>query len=177
MNSNQINMNGQNDPFYRYKMPTFIVTPGGKGNGIYTTFNNIDKICDAICHPEEVILKYIASITGSNLIMDRLQLTGTHSHETLEPIILEYIKYLVICPKCSIPETIPKLIGNKKNQSIVLTCSACKSESVVQESNKHITKGIDVIIKYLKTGKEWKITKGNMVIQNTSSNDFNPFDM
>jgi translation initiation factor 2 beta subunit (eIF-2beta)/eIF-5 len=174
----EINMNGNNnDTNYRYKIPQFDITIGGRGNGIYTTFNNISEISKCINHPPEIILKYIAAVTGSCHSKEHV-LTGTHDVNILNQIILEYIKYLVMCPVCSIPETIPSVIGTKKNSSIKLSCSACKQESPVNNTNKHINKGIDIIVKYLNSGKELEINKGTMVLQSTkeTDDDFNPFN-
>ena len=186
-----INMNGNTDDTnYRYTMDEINVTIGGKGNGIYTIFNNIDKVCESINHPSVVIMGYIAAVTGSNYIASRNTITGAHKTEELTPIILEYIKYLVICPKCNIPETIPKVQGTKKNATIILCCSACRNESTVISANKRIVKGIDIILKYFKAGNNWTSSKGNMVLQldiqpnlldnksnvESSKYEINPFD-
>jgi hypothetical protein len=116
-------------------------------------------------HPIDVVMGYIAAITGSNYIAVRNTITGTHKTEELTPIILEYIKHLVMCPKCNIPETIPKIQGSKKNATIILCCSACRNESPVKSVNKRIDKGIDIILKYLKAGNIWTTSKGTMVQQ------------
>ena len=52
-----------------------------------------------------------------------------------------------------------------------MCCSACKNISSVTNPNKHIDKGIDIIIKYLKSGGTWKTTKGSMV-QTSDTIDF-----
>ncbi len=178
----EINMNGNdNDTHYRYKMPAFEVQVAGKGNGIYTIFNNIDDISKAMNHPVEVILKYIAVVTGSNYIQAKNTITGSHTSAELKQHILQYIKHLVMCPACGIPETVPEIEGNKKNVTFKLCCSACKNTSEVICQNKHITKGIDIIVKYIKAGNEWKTTKGTMVQSNKQTSkeavvdDFDPF--
>ncbi len=164
-----INMNGNdNDPAYRYKIPDFVVQIAGQGNGIFTMFRNIDDISKNMNHPKEVLLKYFASVTGSNYNPSKDSITGTHKPDDLKKIILQYIKYIVMCPSCNIPETIPKVVGNKKNPDLQLTCCACKNESLVKPQNKQITKGIDIIIKYLNGGGEWVINKGWMVLLNQS---------
>lgn len=175
-----INLNGNsNDTNYRYTMPSVEVNIGGKGNGIYTIISNINEICTAINHPIEVILNYLASVTGSSCIIERNTLTGTHKSEDLNKYILEYVKYLVMCAECNIPETIPKMSGSKKNISINLCCSACNSEVKVKEVNKRIIKGNELIIKYLKAGKVWPTPK-EKVGKASSSNapvDINPFNI
>jgi translation initiation factor 2 beta subunit (eIF-2beta)/eIF-5 len=171
----EINMNGnQNDVNYRYKMPKPSVTIGGQGNGIYTVFNNMDQISNSINHPVEVLMKYIASITGTSYNPTKKSLTGTHKSDELIEQLLNYIKFLVMCPKCGIPETIPKIKGTKKNINILLCCSACNNESTINTPNKNINKGIDIIIKYLNNGGEWKINKGTMVNVNQTDEN-NPF--
>lgn len=162
-----MNINGNSkDSNYRYTRPLIDVKIGGAGNGIYTTFNNMDKIGGSINHPASVLFKYFAKVTGSNHIEARNQLTGTHTKDALDIILQEYIDSLVMCPKCNIPETIPKLIGSKKRVELYLACNACNNESPVITTKKNILKGIDIIIKYLQAGNEWKIPKGNMAMKN-----------
>lgn len=157
----EFNMNGNDtDTANRYTMPGFEVTIAGKGNGIYTIFTNIDAISKKINHPAEVILKYIASATGSNYIQARNTITGSHKSNELKDLILFYIKHLVMCPMCGIPETMPQIDGAKKNTVINLYCTACHNTTQAKPINKHISKAIDIIIKYLKAGGEWKMTKG-----------------
>jgi translation initiation factor 2 beta subunit (eIF-2beta)/eIF-5 len=176
------NMNGNdNDLTYRYKVPEFNVTIAGRGNGIYTIFNNIADISKLLNHPEKVILKYIATITGSSYTSETSSIAGTFTSTELKDILLNYIKHLIICPKCGIPETVPKLVGEKKKVSIKLCCSACKNETILTTVNKQIDKGIEIIIKYIKSDEPWVISD-SMVKQTVSdkaadieSDDFNPF--
>ena len=172
-------MNGTTDPNYRYTIDTPKITIYGKGNGIYTKFNNINEICKSINHPKDILMGYIASATGSNYNALQDTITGEHKIEDLIVIILEYIKYLVMCPKCNIPETIPKIQVEKKVKTILLCCSACKNESSIKYVNKQIDKGIDIIYKYLnKKDNTWIISKGTMVQSDANSliNEINPFD-
>jgi translation initiation factor 2 beta subunit (eIF-2beta)/eIF-5 len=161
-----INMNGNKlDTNYRYTMPEFNITIAGKSSGICTIINNIKDISKSINHPPEVIMKYIASVTGSNYIQTRESITGSHTVEELTDIIIEYIRYLVFCQRCFIPETIPCLSGSKKKIKLEFCCSGCKTTTIALSPNKRIEKGIDIIIKYLKTESEWKMEKGTVVSQ------------
>jgi len=160
----EFNINGNDsDLNYRYKMPVFKLTVGGKGNGIYTIFNNMDQIAKSINHPPEILFKWIASISGCNYISTRDTITGTHKPDELKEMMINYVKHLVMCPKCSIPETIPKVYGTKKNSYLKLSCSACKNETEISIQNKNIEKAYDIIIKYLNNGGFWIISKGTMV--------------
>ena len=166
-----MNINGNSkDSNYRYTRPIFDVKIGGGGNGIYTVFNNMDKIGSSINHPSIVLFKYIAKVTGSSHIEARNQLTGSHTKESLDTLLQEYIDGLVMCPKCNIPETIPKLVGSKKRIELYLGCNACNNESPIISSKKNILKGVDIIIKYLQSGNEWKIAKGSMVMKTDVNN-------
>ena len=187
-----MNMNGNNiDTNYRYTMPQFNITIVGKTSGIYTIVNNIYDISKSINHPPEVIMKYIASVTGSNYIQERQSITGAHTVDELNDIIIEYIKHIVFCQKCFIPETIPSLSGSKKNIQLELCCSGCKNTTNILNPNKRIKKAIDIIIKYLKTDDDWKMYKGTVVSQDndiqdndiqetnnheTDNQEINPFD-
>lgn len=174
-NSNKIkkmNMNGSDDMTYRYKMPCFVVTSGGAGNGRFTTLNNIEQISQAVNHPQQIICKFIACITGSNYIEARNQLSGTHTAEDLNKHIIQYIKYMVLCPKCNIPETIPSVYGTKKNAGIMLNCSACKNETKITTVNKYTDKSVDIIVKYLNGNNLWNITKGSITRSDASPNIF-----
>jgi translation initiation factor 2 beta subunit (eIF-2beta)/eIF-5 len=168
-----MNMNGSDiDTNYRYKMPIFKVTVAGKGNGVYTIFNNIDAISKSLNHPVEVIMKYLAAVSGSSYIQTRETITGPHEPAELKKFIMEYNTYLVFCADCGIPETIPSLSGNKKNPKLEFCCSACKHTTEAKSVNKRIEKGIDIIIKYLKAGGEWKVHKGTCVSQSTNSDTY-----
>jgi translation initiation factor 2 beta subunit (eIF-2beta)/eIF-5 len=187
-----LNMNGNKlDTNYRYTMPEFDITIAGKSSGIYTIVNNINDISKSINHPSEVIMKYIAVVTGSNYIQSRESISGSHTIEELNNIIIEYIKYLVFCQRCFIPETVPCLTGSKKNIKLNFCCSGCKTTMDALIPNKRIEKGIDIIIKYLKTDSEWKMEKGTIVRQDNDlglstdiqdiniqkyNNEINPFD-
>ena len=172
----KLNMNGSDDPSYRYKVQGFEITNAGNGNGRFTILNNIDTISKTINHPEQVLCKYIANILGSSYNEKKKTLTGHYNVMELNKIILDYIKYVVLCPKCNIPETIPSVFGSKKNAEIKLSCSACKNESTIVSNNKDALKAVDIIVKYLNCGNKWEITKGIISVE-TSSNELDPFMM
>ncbi len=165
-------MNGNElDTQYRYTMPAFKVQIAGKGNGIYTIFNNMDDICKKLNHPPEVIFRYIAFVTGSSYTEDRNMLTGSHTPEKLKEIILHYIRHSIMCSSCVIPETIPEIIGSKKNLKINLRCSACKHVSPFNVTPKYMSKAEEIIIKHIQSGKPWPQNKGTMVLQKESRHE------
>ena len=77
------------------------------------------------------------------------------------------------------------MVGNKKRAELFLACNACNNESPVVSTKKNIERGIDIIIKYLQAGNEWKIPKGsivrkielpNTIVTDTSVEEYVPFD-
>ena len=174
------NINGKTDPHYRYKMQPISATIAGKGNGIFTIFNNLNDIAKHLNHPTTILLKFISIYFGSMANDDKMTITGGHKNDDLQKALQIYINRFIICPSCDVPETIPALIGSKKDINIELKCSACGKTSAVVCNNKIEEKGLDLIIKYLQKNT-WTIShKGTMVtsskIDKTYEEDIeNPF--
>lgn len=153
-----MNINGKNDTSYRYTMEPLKTTMGGKGNGKNTIIHNLENVSKYVNHPPTLILKYISISFGSIVNEEKQTITGSHTTESLQKCLQQYIDKFVICPACGIPETIPKITKiNKKNIILELFCSACSTTSNIT-NNKHS----DIIIKYLEKN-EWSINKGYMV--------------
>lgn len=170
-----ININGNfTDSNYRYKIPSFNITIGGKGNGIYTTFNNIDEISQILNHPTEILLSYLAKNTGTSYKKEKNQLTGTHTIDNIHTLILEYVKYLIMCPECNIPETIPIISSN-----LCLQCASCKYEKPVISANFRINHGINIISRYLSKHKSWTIhvSPTTLLINNSKDDISEMFDI
>lgn len=164
-NKDTFNMNGSNDINYRYKCPLPITKIMGQGNGIYTQFINMNKIAKIINHPLPIIMRYIAISTGSNYIEEKGIITGNHSSESIKKLLLLYIKHLIICPSCVIPETVPFI----EKKDLKLTCFSCKKISHINDFNKNISKAINMIKKYLESGLTFKQTKGTTVFNKSES--------
>jgi transcription elongation factor Elf1 len=96
-----------------------------------------------------------------------------------------YINRFVICPACTIPETIPQLKKeSKKNIKLELKCLSCGKVSEVIYNNKLEEKTSDLIIKYLDKNDWITANKGIMVKSKEEENsekehsekeDINPF--
>ena len=157
-----LNINGKNDSSYRYKMNPIKSSINGKGNGIFTTIHNLNDISTSLNHPSNLILKFLSYYFGSNL--NEYSLTGSYSQLQLQEAIQVYINKFVLCPSCSIPETIPILRKEtKKNTLLDLKCSACGKISEVKSNNKIEDKMKELIIKYIEK-YNWQISNnGNMV--------------
>lgn len=167
-----ININKQSeDPNYRYKMPKVIVRIAGRGNGSYTFLDNIDDVSTAINTPSLVLLNFISRSLGSSCNLEKNTITGHYTYEKIEESIYNFINFFVLCKKCSIPETIPQVGGNKKNKILEFKCSACGNTSEVSSSSKLYGKMIDFIIK----NKDLYVIKKGNLVEKEEKDLFNPF--
>ena len=170
-----LNINGNsNDPYYRYQMPRLVATKTGRGNGCHTIIENINDVTESFNHPGSVVFKFMGYSLGANTNENKWSINGHYSEEQLIEVLYQYINAFVLCPKCTIPELLPSVEGKKKNKKLIMTCSACGKSSEISSTAKDVSKGIDLIIKYLEKN-EWKIKKGTMVLQNDLDEQINKF--
>jgi translation initiation factor 5 len=174
-----LNINGKNDLSYRYKMTPISSQICGKVNGVVTIISNIDTVSKDINQPSEIIIKVLSLNFGTSCNLEKNSITGGFSSEQIQESLQTYINKFIMCPSCSIPETIPNINKeNKKNMKLELKCSSCGSISEINCKNKSETKITDLIIKYLEKN-DWIVSKGNMVHEektSKSNNDsLNPF--
>jgi translation initiation factor 5 len=164
-----LNINGKQDVNYRYKMPAIKSSIAGKGNGIFTTFQNLNDVGKYLNHPGILLLKFMSTFNGSMANEDKMTMTGGYSNEEHQNALQVYINRFVICPKCGVPETIPQLKKeNKKTNILELKCSSCGTLSSVIYNNKMEMKAGELIIKYLEKN-EWSVqSKGTMVKQSNN---------
>jgi len=167
LSSTMININGKEDSSYRYKMCAINSTTQGKGNGISTTIQNLNDVCKYINQPPELIIKFLSSHNGAMCNIEKKNITGSYTSGKLQEDLQIYINRFVICPTCSVPETIPQLNKeSKKNIKLELKCSACGKTSEIKYKNNSEIKISELIIKYLEKN-DWIISsKGIMVSQN-----------
>jgi translation initiation factor 5 len=173
-----MNINGKNDSSYRYTMEPLKSSICGKGNGIFTIIQNLETVSKYLNHPHILILKYMGISFGSIVNEEKQTITGSHTTESLQKCLQQYIDKFVICPLCGIPETIPKITKiTKKNILLELQCSACSSTNNIS-NHKHS----DIIVKYLEKN-EWnhlQKNKGYMVNKSIDTIDIidtiNPFN-
>ena len=169
-----LNINGSNDPYYRYKMDDIIIIHGGQGNGIFTIFNNVDQISNSLNTPSEILIKYLSYHLNSNYNDKKKSFTGHHTIDFINSGLFNYINSFVICTNCSIPE----LFYSLDNKIINSKCSACGSNQNFNFNTKIDNKCIENISKYL-IKKSWNISKGNIILESKYDeiyNSINPFE-
>ena len=117
------NIDGSNDPFYRYKMRQLIAIPVGKGYTCRLEFQNIDQVAKDLHVDVDLILKWFSydcnmRCSGSSF---HPSLRGYCSQEKLSDSLQRFIKMIVLCPKCTLPELSYHADGKK----IRLQCDSC----------------------------------------------------
>ena len=114
-----INVNGSNDPHYRYKMQP-IRTDRIAKNGGTTIITNAGAIAPDIYRELSDLKSCFAKGLGSkvDVVENTLHIPGDHSAEILQNILQKYINNKVLCEKCGNPETLPH---KKKSYK----CQAC----------------------------------------------------
>ena len=145
----ELNINGKEDPYYRYKMPLLISHQAGRGNGCFTILDNLQDVTKAFSHPKEVVFKFMGIVLGASTNESKMSITGHYDNDKLVEVIYQYINLFVLCNKCNVPELIPEVEGKKKKRKLIVRCSACGSSYQIDGITKVETKGIDLLLKYL----------------------------
>jgi len=137
--SDLVNMNGKNDPFYRYVVKRIKVKQEiGK-----TIFINNDIVSKQTGRPDDWIMTYFGKSLGVSTNIDKknqnkCSLTGKHEESVLQEKYFDFVKKYVLCGKCGNPETMPIITGNKKNQSIELSCRSCGNITQLDSDDKFV---------------------------------------
>jgi len=138
-----INRNN-NDPFYRYKMPTLIITHSKSRTcleNVSEVFKSLTKYADnqKKRNPDE-FMKWFKYSLAANVTKNIL--SGIHPDEKIIESLHQYIANYVLCGECGNPET--TLFS--KGKELHTTCKACGKDVIVK--NKQ-TKYNNYLIKLL----------------------------
>ena len=134
-----VNMNGSDDPFYRYLVKRIKVKHEiGK-----TVIINNDIISKQTGRPNDWIVTYIGQVLGVSTNIDKKNqnkctLTGKHEEHIIQDKYFEFVKKYILCRNCYNPETLPKIVGKKKNTSIELSCRSCGKIYPLDSSDKFV---------------------------------------
>merc|ERR1712146_6864 len=109
MGAAMINIDGSDDPTYRYKMPRLEARIEGRGNGIRTNVVNMKEIAEALARSPAHATKYLGIEMGAqskwNDELDKATVQGAHTAAELQRLVLGFARDFVLCPLCSNPET------------------------------------------------------------------------
>lgn len=113
-----ININGSNDPHYRYKMHPIKTTYIADGGGT-TIIDNVAQIAGEIYRDVNDLKGCFAKGAASRVTVkdDKLYISGKYNLVYLQNILTKYIRSSVLCITCGNPET---PVWKKKRK-----CQAC----------------------------------------------------
>lgn len=138
---NAVNMNGSDDPSYRYKMPALAVKHEGSSKMKKTVISNLNEVSRAVGRPAEYLLTYLGqSLSAASKIEKegaKMYIAGHHDPNIMQKHAITFIQEFVMCKKCSNPETSCMVKGSKKNKELLLDCKSCGARSHF-ESDKFV---------------------------------------
>jgi translation initiation factor 5 len=137
--SDLVNMNGSDDPFYRYLVKRIKV----KHETGKTVIINNDIVSKQTGRPNDWIVTYIGQVLGVSINIDKKNqnkctLTGKHEENIIQDKYFEFVRKYILCRYCDNPETLPKIVGKKKNTSIELSCRSCGRTYDLDKSDKFV---------------------------------------
>lgn len=134
--STKVNIDGSDDPFYRYKTPKMVIAHTSKN----TTILKGQKMSNAIKVPEEYMCYFIAFELNTGYGYDNKQnhyyIKGHWDCVVLSKAIALMIDQLVLCQKCNLPE----LQIVKECGAIWGDCNSCGMKYRIECSDKFVKK-------------------------------------
>jgi len=116
-----LNINGEDDPFYRYKMPAVQVQILGDNTTIIT---NLTDVAKALNRTPDQILKFLKQHLNTGGNSKKQSVNGERPRAEIQAAIGAYIKKDVLCRRCGNPETV---IEPRKKRKVT-HCRACGAE-------------------------------------------------
>ena len=107
------------DPFYRYKMRQLFIYNLGRGKMVKTIFINIEDVAVDLDIPPSYILNFIAKSIGAKF--EKNTISGFHSVEIFSNALFSFIKKVILCRQCQLPE----LDFKKTKKTLRIKCKSC----------------------------------------------------
>mmetsp|Transcript_47865 Transcript_47865/g.95900 ORF Transcript_47865/g.95900 Transcript_47865/m.95900 type:complete len:347 (-) Transcript_47865:117-1157(-) len=138
----RVNMNGSDDPYYRYTMPCIAIKVEGTTKMIKTVLVNIDDVCRAIGRPPDYLLTFLGQELSANSKIEKetekAYVTGAMEEKQIQALIFKFIQETVQCGNCKGPETTVHIEGSKKNKTLFLTCKGCGSRTDLDSNERFV---------------------------------------
>lgn len=105
-----INVDGSDDPTYRYKMPRVELSYLNKKKKGITCWDNVSQVAAAIYRKPQDFKSYLSKTLGARVSVgkspsDCLLLPGRHDQKKIQELVHGYIQAHVLCKKCCNPQT------------------------------------------------------------------------
>jgi translation initiation factor 5 len=131
-----LNMDGSDDPFYRYKMRELYIQVVGKGKMIKTVLLNVDDVSKDLKVPPAYLTAYLGYALNAQTKYDakkpdreRASISGDIDADKMSQRIVDFMKEFVLCPKCKLPEITHNV--DKKSGDVLATCRSCGEHSTL----------------------------------------------
>jgi len=138
----RVNMNGSQDPYYRYTMPCISVKVEGTTKMIKSVFVNIDDVCRAVGRPPDYLITYLGQELSANSKIEKdtgkAYVTGNFEEKQVQALVFKFITDTVTCEKCKNPETTCNIEGKKKNMTLYLTCKGCGGRTDLNSADRFV---------------------------------------
>lgn len=137
-----VNVNGSDDPCYRYTMPSVRVKHEGSNKMKKTILVNLSAISEAIGRPMEPLLQHLGtSLSTAGKVEGkgksaRAYVAGHHSEVELQEQVHAFINSCVLCEHCGNPETTLQVAGTRKRQRATLKCGGCGGSTELDPDRK-----------------------------------------
>jgi translation initiation factor 2 beta subunit (eIF-2beta)/eIF-5 len=103
----RVNMNGSQDPYYRYTMPCISVKVEGTTKMIKSVLVNIEDVCRAVGRPPDYLITYLGQELSANAKIEKdtgkAYVTGAFEERKVQELIFKFITDTVTCENCKNP--------------------------------------------------------------------------
>jgi len=126
-----VNMNGSDDPYYRYTMPAVVVKHEGGGKMKKSVLVNLLSVSAHIGQTMDALLQHLGQSLNARCTVEgtgkgsKPYITGHHATSDVQSQVLAFVRDFVLCRHCGIPETTLVVGGSKKQRTAVLDCKGC----------------------------------------------------
>lgn len=140
MSKDMVNMNGKDDPFYRYTMPRLQIKVEGTTKMIKTVLCNIEAVAACVGRPVDYLVTFYGQelCVASKIESLKAYVTGKVEQDQLQAATFKFINSYVMCGSCNNPETTPSVCGSKKKQYIELSCKGCGAKTQLDALDKFV---------------------------------------
>eukprot|EP00929_Paragymnodinium_shiwhaense_P108001 TRINITY_DN74334_c0_g1_i1.p1 TRINITY_DN74334_c0_g1~~TRINITY_DN74334_c0_g1_i1.p1 ORF type:complete len:410 (-),score=111.39 TRINITY_DN74334_c0_g1_i1:162-1391(-) len=142
MSGKMINMDGSDDPGYRYTMPALEVKHEGASKMKKSVLVNLSEVSRAVGRPAGYLSTYLGqSLSAASNVGkagSKAYLAGHHDRQDMQRHVVTFIQEFVMCKRCNNPETSCEVEGNKKKRQLFLSCKSCGGRSNLDSSDKFV---------------------------------------
>ena len=139
-----INIDGSDDPGYRYKMPPVLTRIERTGKSGHTQLDNALDISKALQRPPQYLSKFCGLAVGALSAYDKdqgaIDLRGAYSPAVCHELVMAFVRQWVLCPRCRLPETVIRVDrakgGAAKKYAVTLDCQACGARAAADSESK-----------------------------------------